>query len=57
MVMLERNGFPAVMGVIGVAVLALAGLRAINGVDADALLIGGLPLTAMAVMLWRRKTA
>jgi hypothetical protein len=57
MVMLERNGFPVVMGVIGVAVLALAGLRAINGVDADALLIGGLPLTAMAVMLWRRKTA
>jgi len=53
MVMLERNGFPLVMGAIGLAVLALAGWRWMNGGDAGALLGGGLLLTATALMLRR----
>lgn len=53
--MLERNGLPLVLGVIGLLVLALAGWRAWSGGDGGSLLIGGLLLMTTALMLRRRK--
>jgi hypothetical protein len=57
MVMIERNGFPLVMGTIGAAVVALSGWRLATGGDYGAILGGGLALLATSLMLWQRRPA